>query len=65
MITAIRVATKWYQNHLASKSISVTLLTNDRGNMEKALNEGLKAKTSMLPCERKKTPQCLLRLTPY
>lgn len=44
---AIRLATSWYQKHLNSvyfqESVSAILLTNDNGNREKALAEGLKA----------------------
>ncbi|CAA6655841.1 unnamed protein product [Spirodela intermedia] len=41
---AIRVATQWYQNHLAGSS-RVLLITNDRENKRKAIEEGLSAET--------------------
>ena len=45
---AIRLATAWYQKHLnlvysATSEVSAILLTNDNGNREKALLEGIKA----------------------
>ena len=43
---AIRLATAWYQKHLNSiydEPVTPILLTNDSGNREKALLEGLKA----------------------
>ncbi|XP_044867486.1 exosome complex exonuclease RRP44 [Mauremys mutica] len=46
---AIRVATKWYDEHLKKinneETIQVILLTNDRNNKEKAVEEGLTAYT--------------------
>uniref|UniRef100_A0A8C4VHD3 Exosome complex exonuclease RRP44 n=1 Tax=Gopherus evgoodei TaxID=1825980 RepID=A0A8C4VHD3_9SAUR len=46
---AIRVATKWYDEHLkkinSEETIQVILLTNDRNNKEKAVQEGLIAYT--------------------
>lgn len=41
---AIRVATQWYQNHLG-KAVQVILVTNDRENKRKALEEGISAET--------------------
>lgn len=41
---AIRVATQWYQNHLG-KAVQVLLVTNDRENKRKALEEGISAET--------------------
>ncbi|KAL3525159.1 hypothetical protein ACH5RR_013531 [Cinchona calisaya] len=41
---AIRVATQWYQNHLGN-AVRVLLLTNDRENKRKALEEGILADT--------------------
>ncbi|XP_047310159.1 exosome complex exonuclease RRP44 homolog A [Impatiens glandulifera] len=41
---AIRVATQWYQNHLGH-SIRVLLITNDRDNKRKAIEEGISAET--------------------
>lgn len=41
---AIRVATQWYQNHLGESS-HVMLITNDRDNRRKAVEEGLHAET--------------------
>ncbi|KAH3767392.1 exosome complex exonuclease RRP44A [Pelomyxa schiedti] len=41
---AIRVVCKWYQQHLGP-SVEVVLVSNDRGNVNKALAEGLKATT--------------------
>lgn len=45
--TAIRVATQWYQNHLAGSS-QVLLITNDRENKRKAIEEGLSAETGKI-----------------
>ncbi|XP_074818025.1 exosome complex exonuclease RRP44 isoform X1 [Natator depressus] len=46
---AIRVAAKWYDEHLKKindeETIQVVLLTNDRNNKEKAVEEGLTAYT--------------------
>ncbi|KAH0624466.1 hypothetical protein JD844_031929 [Phrynosoma platyrhinos] len=46
---AIRVAVKWYNEHLAKlqteEKIKVILLTNDRKNKEKAVEEGIAAYT--------------------
>ncbi|CDP01774.1 unnamed protein product [Coffea canephora] len=41
---AIRVATHWYQSHL-SNVVRILLLTNDRENKRKALEEGILADT--------------------
>ncbi|GAA0143470.1 exoribonuclease [Lithospermum erythrorhizon] len=41
---AIRVAAQWYQNHLGSSSC-VLLITNDRENKRKAIDEGISAET--------------------
>lgn len=41
---AIRVATQWYQNHLGT-AVPVLLITNDRENKRKALEEGISAET--------------------
>ncbi|CAL4937449.1 unnamed protein product [Urochloa decumbens] len=41
---AIRVAARWYQNHLG-ESVKVLLITNDRDNKRKAIEEGLNAET--------------------
>uniref|UniRef100_A0A674C271 Protein DIS3 homolog n=1 Tax=Salmo trutta TaxID=8032 RepID=A0A674C271_SALTR len=38
---AIRISTKWYSDHLNNKGLKVVLLTNDRGNKEKAEEAGL------------------------
>lgn len=40
---AIRVATKWYDNHLTAKKrqIRAVLLTDDADNRRKALEDGL------------------------
>lgn len=40
---AIRVATKWYDNHLQGKKrhIRAVLLTDDADNRRKALDDGL------------------------
>lgn len=45
--SAIRVATQWYQNHLGG-AVRVLLITNDRENRLKAIEEGIYAETSML-----------------
>ncbi|SCU91107.1 LAME_0E11298g1_1 [Lachancea meyersii CBS 8951] len=42
---AIRKTCAWYGEHLKSSGISTLLLTNDRGNLERAIKEGLDAKT--------------------
>lgn len=46
---AIRVAVKWYNEHLKNvedeEKIQVIFLTNDRTNKEKALEEGITAYT--------------------
>ena len=46
---AIRVAVKWYSEHLKKiedeEKIQVIFLTNDRTNKEKALEEGITAYT--------------------
>ncbi|GFZ09471.1 ribonuclease II family protein [Actinidia rufa] len=41
---AIRVATRWYQNHLGNAT-RVLLITNDRENKRKANEEGISAET--------------------
>ncbi|CAA3018427.1 exosome complex exonuclease RRP44 homolog A, partial [Olea europaea subsp. europaea] len=41
---AIRVASRWYQNHLGS-TVRVLLITNDRENKRKATKEGISAET--------------------
>ncbi|CAN4078578.1 unnamed protein product [Withania somnifera] len=41
---AIRTAAKWYQDHLGS-AVSVLLITNDRENKKKAIEEGIFAET--------------------
>jgi exosome complex exonuclease DIS3/RRP44 len=53
---AIRVATKWYKEHLTqtlratrTKVPEVVLLTNDAANLEKAKKEGVTAVSSMSP----------------
>lgn len=48
---AIRVAVKWYNEHLKkmqNEEIQVIFLTNDRNNKEKALEEGITAYTCKL-----------------
>ncbi|ONK57230.1 uncharacterized protein A4U43_C10F17940 [Asparagus officinalis] len=41
---AIRVAAKWYKSHLVGKT-QIILITNDRENKSKAIQEGLSAET--------------------
>ncbi|KAK4430371.1 Exosome complex exonuclease RRP44A [Sesamum alatum] len=41
---AIRVAAQWYQNHLGS-AVKVLLITNDRENKKKAIQDGISAET--------------------
>lgn len=45
--TAIRVATKWFVDHLKANSsgenIDVIMLSDDRGNREKAKTTGIKS----------------------
>uniref|UniRef100_A0A0E0K8A5 Uncharacterized protein n=1 Tax=Oryza punctata TaxID=4537 RepID=A0A0E0K8A5_ORYPU len=41
---AIRVATRWYQSHLG-ENVKVLLITNDRDNKRKAIEEGINAET--------------------
>ncbi|KAG8073299.1 hypothetical protein GUJ93_ZPchr0006g45558 [Zizania palustris] len=41
---AIRVATRWYQSHLGD-NVKVLLITNDRDNKRKAIEEGINADT--------------------
>ncbi|KAK9948228.1 hypothetical protein M0R45_003814 [Rubus argutus] len=41
---AIRVAAQWYQTHLAG-SVRILLITNDRENKRKAIEEGISAET--------------------
>lgn len=43
--SAIRVATQWYQKHLGAAT-RVMLVTNDRENKRKAIEEGILAETS-------------------
>lgn len=45
-MTAIRVATQWYQTHLGGAT-RVLLLTNDRENKRKANEEGISAETGL------------------
>ncbi|KAL1928856.1 hypothetical protein VTP01DRAFT_2642 [Rhizomucor pusillus] len=40
---AIRVAAKWYTDHLKSKGIHVVMLSDDRANREKAAATGIKS----------------------
>lgn len=42
--SAIRVATRWYQSHLG-ENVKVLLITNDRDNKRKAIEEGINAET--------------------
>lgn len=46
-ILAIRVSTKWYKDHLktngSGEDIEIVLLTDDRGNREKATATGIKS----------------------
>lgn len=44
--SAIRIATRWYQTHLGDAT-RVLLITNDRENRTKAIEEGISAETSM------------------
>lgn len=46
LVTAIRVAALWYQTHLRDAA-RVLLITNDRDNKRKAIEEGISAETSM------------------
>lgn len=46
-LTAIRVATQWYQKHLGS-AVRVLMITNDRENKRKANEEGISAETGVL-----------------
>ena len=48
---AIRIATKWYEDHLKLHGVSVLLITNDKENLYRAKSEGLRAQTSrfMIP----------------
>ena len=41
------MAAQWYQNHLGGATC-VLLITNDRENRRKAIEEGIGAETSML-----------------
>lgn len=41
---AIRVASQWYQRHLGS-AVRILLITNDRENKRKAVEEGIFAET--------------------
>ena len=45
--SAIRVAAKWYKQHLDGKT-QILLITNDKENKRKAIAEGLSAETGML-----------------
>lgn len=51
---AIRVAAKWYNEHLkrvaADSQLQVILITNDRKNKEKAVQEGIPAFTCRSEC---------------
>ena len=51
---AIRVAAKWYNEHLkdmsAENQLQVIFITNDRKNKEKAIEEGIPAFTCKSPC---------------
>lgn len=51
---AIRVAAKWYNEHLkkmsAENELQVILITNDRKNKEKAIEEGIPAFTCKSKC---------------
>lgn len=53
---AIRVAAKWYNDHLKKMStesqLQVIFITNDRRNKEKALEEGIPAFTCKSPCNQ-------------
>ncbi|SCV04966.1 LANO_0G15544g1_1 [Lachancea nothofagi CBS 11611] len=42
---AIRRTCSWYAQHLKEYAINVLLVTNDRGNLEHAIKEGLNAKS--------------------
>lgn len=44
---AIRVAAQWYQTHLGG-AMHVLLITNDRENKRKAIEEGISAETSKI-----------------
>lgn len=46
LVAAIRVAAQWYQTHLGGAA-RVLLITNDRDNKRKAIEEGISAETSM------------------
>lgn len=53
---AIRVAAKWYNEHLKNMSaenrLQVIFITNDRKNKEKAIEEGIPAFTCKSPCNQ-------------
>lgn len=40
------MAAQWYQNHLGT-AVRVLLITNDRENKRKAINDGIPAETGM------------------
>ncbi|CEP62218.1 exosome catalytic subunit DIS3 LALA0_S05e00496g [Lachancea lanzarotensis] len=42
---AIRRTCSWYADHLKEDEINILLVTNDRGNLERAIEEGLEAKS--------------------
>lgn len=44
--SAIRVAAQWYQTHLAG-SARILLITNDKENKRKAIEEGISAETGV------------------
>lgn len=44
--SAIRVAAQWYQTHLGG-SARVLLITNDKENKRKAIEEGISAETGV------------------
>jgi exosome complex exonuclease DIS3/RRP44 len=45
---AIRVAAKWYQEHLKDTGAEIVLLTNDRDNKKKAIEMGINAQQGTL-----------------
>lgn len=47
LISAIRVAAQWYQNHLGAAA-RVLLITNDRENKRKAIEGGVPAETGIV-----------------
>ncbi|ORX72311.1 RNB-domain-containing protein [Linderina pennispora] len=40
---AIRVAVKWYANHLSNTGIAALMVTNDEGNLKKAKEDGVES----------------------